>query len=230
MPILTSPLIAGTERLRALTRPKAASSMRLAAASISAPSGVGRIPSTCRVTSTVPRVRSRSSILRRSALGESPMRSAAERMLPQRASSRNGRTDSQSGPPGNELKSMCSFSEPPRFKIIGIRCPCDLNNLVADRCPWQPERPMTVHDRYTTRSARVLLSEPKQAKFRLGTPRPTDISQRVVVFNATYQDIETLLPRARQAMGGGATNEGIHRVAQYNPDSFWGIAGRGRYV
>ena len=64
---------------------------------------------------------------------------------------------------------------------------------------------MTVHDRYTTRSARVLLSEPKQAKFRLGTPRATGISQRMVVFNATYRDIETLLPKARQAMGGGAT-------------------------
>ena len=63
---------------------------------------------------------------------------------------------------------------------------------------------MTVHDRYTTRRARVLFSEPKQAKFRLGTLRATDISQRMVVFNATYGDIETLLPRARQAMGGGA--------------------------
>src|SRR6201990_3466918 len=226
----TSPLMAGTGRLRALTRPKAASSIRFAASRISAPSGVGRTPSTCRVTSTVPSVRSRSSILRRSALGESPMRSAAERMLPQRANSRNVRTDSQSGPPGNELKSMCSFSEPPLFKIIGIRCPCDLNTLFADRCPWQPERPMTVHDRYTTRSARVLLSEPKQAKFRLGTPRATGISQRMVVFNATYRDIETLLPKARQAMGGGATNEVIHRVAQYNPDCFWGLARRERYA
>ena len=89
---------------------------------------------------------------------------------------------------------------------------------------------MTVHDRYTTRRARALLSEPKQAKFRLGTPRATDISQRMVVFNATYEDIETLLPKARQAMGGGATNEVIHRVAQYNPDCFWGIARRDRYA
>ena len=89
---------------------------------------------------------------------------------------------------------------------------------------------MTVHDRYTTRRARVLFREPKQAKFRLGTPRATDISQRMVVFNATYEDIETLLPRARQAMGGGATNEVIHRVAQYNPDCFWGLARRDRYA
>jgi predicted GNAT family N-acyltransferase len=89
---------------------------------------------------------------------------------------------------------------------------------------------MTVHDRYTTRRARVLFSEPKQAKFRLGTPRATDISQRMVVFNATYEDIETLLPRARQAMGGGATNEVIHRIAQYNPDCFWGLARRERYA
>src|SRR6201995_1078234 len=222
-------MAAGTARFRARIRPKAASSMRLAASRISAPSGVGRMPSTWRGTSRVPSVRSRSSILRRSALGESPMGWAAERMLPQRASSRNVRTDSQSGPPGNELKSMCSFSEPPRFKIIGIRCPCDLNNLFADRCPWQPEHPMTVHDRYTTRRARVLLSEPKQAKFRLGTSSATHISQRIVVFTATYEDIETLLPKARQAMGGGATNEVIHRVAQYNPDCFCGLARPQRY-
>ena len=74
------------------------------------------------------------------------------------------------------------------------------------------------------------MSEPKQAKFRLGTARATDISQRMVVFNATYEDIETLLPKARQAMGGGATNEVIYRVAQYNPDCFWGLARRDRYA
>jgi predicted GNAT family N-acyltransferase len=89
---------------------------------------------------------------------------------------------------------------------------------------------MTVHDRYTTRRAQVLLREPKHPKFRLGTPGVTDISQRVVAFNATYEDIEKLLPRARQAMGGGATNAVIHRVAQYNPDSFWGLARRERYA
>src|SRR5262249_26274673 len=142
----------------------------------------------------------------------SPMRSAAERMLPQRASSRNVRTDSQSGPPGNELKSMCSFSEPPRFKIIGIRCPCDLNNLFADHRPWQPEQPMTVHDRHTTRHAQALFGPPKRAKFGLESPGATNISQRMVVFNASHQDIETLLPRARSAMGEGATNEVVHRI------------------
>jgi predicted GNAT family N-acyltransferase len=89
---------------------------------------------------------------------------------------------------------------------------------------------MTVHDRYTTRSAQPLFSDPKRAKFRLGTPGVTDVSKRVVVFNATYDDIETLLPRARQAMGRGASNEVIHRVAQHNPDCFWGLARRERYA
>src|SRR5690349_12839796 len=227
----TSPLmVAGTALLRARSRPKAASSMRLAASRISAPSGVGRMPSTWRVTSTVPSARSRSSILRRNAFGESPMRSAAERMLPQRASSRNVRTASQSGPPLHELRSMCSFSGPPRFTIIGIRCPCDPNNLFAQSRLWQPEYAMTVHDRHTTRTAQALVGAQKKARFGLETEGVTNLSQRLVVFSASFQDIENLLPRARQAMGGGAANEVIHRVARHNPDSIWGIARRDRYA
>src|SRR5690348_4528571 len=226
----TSPLMAGTARLRALTRPKAASSMRLAASRISAPSGVGRIPSTWRVTSTVPSARSRSSILRRSALGESPMRSAAERMLPQRANSRKVRTASQSGPPAHELKSMCSFSGPPRFTIIGIRCPRDPNSLFGQRRLWQPEYAMTVHDRHTTRTAQALVGTQRKARFALESPGLTNVSQRMVVFNATFRDIETLLPRARESMGGGASNEVVQRVVRHNPDSFWGVARRERYA
>jgi predicted GNAT family N-acyltransferase len=38
------------------------------------------------------------------------------------------------------------------------------------------------------------------------------------------------LPRARRAMGGGAPNEVIHRVARHNPDSVWAIARRDRYA
>ena len=71
---------------------------------------------------------------------------------------------------------------------------------------------------------------PKPAKFGLEAPGLANLSQRLVAFNATFQDIETLLPRARQAMGGGAPNEVIHRVAQHNPDWFWGIARRDRYA
>ena len=56
------------------------------------------------------------------------------------------------------------------------------------------------------------------------------LSQRMVVFNATFRDIETLLPRARESMGGGASNEVVHRVARHNPDSFWGVARRERYA
>jgi predicted GNAT family N-acyltransferase len=71
---------------------------------------------------------------------------------------------------------------------------------------------------------------PKPAKFGLEAPGLTNLSQRLVAFNATFQDIETLLPRARRAMGGGAPNEVIHRVARHNPDSVWAIARRDRYA
>jgi predicted GNAT family N-acyltransferase len=89
---------------------------------------------------------------------------------------------------------------------------------------------MTVHDRRTTRSAQALMGVPKPAKFGLEAPELTNLSQRLVAFNATFQDIETLLPRARRAMGGGAPNEVIHRVARHNPDSVWAIARRDRYA
>jgi predicted GNAT family N-acyltransferase len=89
---------------------------------------------------------------------------------------------------------------------------------------------MTVHDRHTTRRAQALMDVPKPAKFGLEAPGLTNLSQRLVAFSASFQDIETLLPRARQAMGGGAPNEVIHRVARLNPDSVWGIARRDRYA
>lgn len=89
---------------------------------------------------------------------------------------------------------------------------------------------MTVHDRHTTRTAQALVGAQKKAKFGLEAAGFTNLSQRLVVFNTSFQDIETLLPRARQAMGGGASNEVIHRVARHNPDSFWGVARRERYA
>lgn len=89
---------------------------------------------------------------------------------------------------------------------------------------------MTVHDRHTTRTAQALVGAQKKARFGLEAPGFTNLSQRLVVFNATFRDLETLLPRAREAMGGGATNEVIHRVARHNPDTFWGIARRDRYA
>ena len=89
---------------------------------------------------------------------------------------------------------------------------------------------MTVHDRHTTRTAQALVGAQKKARFGLEAEGVTNLSQRLVVFSASFQDIETLLPRARQAMGGGASNEVIHRIARHNPDSFWGIARRDRYA
>jgi len=89
---------------------------------------------------------------------------------------------------------------------------------------------MTVHDRHTTRTAQALVGTQRKARFSLESPGLTNVSQRMVVFNATFRDIETLLPRARESMGGGASNEVVHRVVRHNPDSFWGVARRERYA
>ena len=89
---------------------------------------------------------------------------------------------------------------------------------------------MTVLDRHATRTARPLIGFPTPSKYGLEAPGLTNISQRLVVFNATHKDIEELLPRARRAMGGGASNQVVQRVAQCNPDSLWGIARRERYA
>jgi predicted GNAT family N-acyltransferase len=89
---------------------------------------------------------------------------------------------------------------------------------------------MTLHDRHTTRTAKALIDTPKHAKHALGTPGVINLSHRMVVFSAAAADIETLIPRARQEMGGGASNEVVRRIARHNPDSLWGIARRDRYL
>src|SRR5215468_7478848 len=89
---------------------------------------------------------------------------------------------------------------------------------------------MTVHDRHTTRTAQALVGVQRNARFGLEVPGLTSLSQRLVVFSASFQDIETLIPRARKAMGAGAANQVIHRVARHNPDSLWGIARSNRYA
>jgi predicted GNAT family N-acyltransferase len=89
---------------------------------------------------------------------------------------------------------------------------------------------MTIHDRHATRTATTLVNPPRMAKRALGAPELIGLSQRLVVFHATAADIETLLPRARREMGGGASNETVLTVARHNPDSMWGIARRDRYM
>jgi predicted GNAT family N-acyltransferase len=89
---------------------------------------------------------------------------------------------------------------------------------------------MTLHDRHATRTATALIDTQRLAKHALGTPELTNLSQRLVVFSATPADIENLVPRARQEMGGGASNAVVRRVARHNPDSIWGISRRDRYV
>ena len=88
---------------------------------------------------------------------------------------------------------------------------------------------MTIHHRPTTRTATAPADSPRMAKRALGTSELIGLSRRLVVFHATAADIETLLPRARQEMGGGAANEVVLAVARHNPDSMWGIARRDRY-
>jgi predicted GNAT family N-acyltransferase len=89
---------------------------------------------------------------------------------------------------------------------------------------------MTIHDRRTTLTAEALIGVGKRAKHSLDTPGLTDLSYRLVVFSATFQDIESLLPRARKQLGGGASNDVVHRVVRHNPDSLWSIARRERYA
>ncbi len=89
---------------------------------------------------------------------------------------------------------------------------------------------MTVHDRRTTRTARTFTDAPRPARHGLEARGQISLSQRLVVFSATYRDVENLIPRARKEMGGGASNEAVHRVVRHNPDSLWGIARRDRYA
>jgi predicted GNAT family N-acyltransferase len=89
---------------------------------------------------------------------------------------------------------------------------------------------MTVHDRQTTRTAKALIEIQEPAKHPLGAAELINLSERLVVFTAAAQDIEMLIPRARQEMGGGATNEVVNRIARHNPDAIWGIARRNRYA
>ena len=89
---------------------------------------------------------------------------------------------------------------------------------------------MTIHDRHTTRTATALIDPQRPVKHALGSQGVINLSQRLVVFSAVAADIETLVPRARQEMGEGASNEVVRRVARHNPDSIWGIARRDRYA
>jgi predicted GNAT family N-acyltransferase len=89
---------------------------------------------------------------------------------------------------------------------------------------------MTLHDRQTMRTATALIETNRLARHALEAPDLINLSQRLVVFSAAVTDIETLVPRARRDMGGGASNEVVKRIARYNPDAIWGIARRDRYL
>ena len=111
---------------------------------------VGRIPSTCRVTSIVPSVRSSSSILRRNALGESPeaLGGGAEAAVTYELQKRTNRF-----PIGRrrELKlDVFVLRTTPVRNRIAYGAPAIRHKLRKERKLWQPERAMTVHDRRTT--------------------------------------------------------------------------------
>jgi predicted GNAT family N-acyltransferase len=89
---------------------------------------------------------------------------------------------------------------------------------------------MTLHDRQTMRTATALIGTNRLARHALEAPDLINLAQRLVVFSAAAADIETLVPRARRDMGGGASNEVVKRIARYNPDAIWGIARRDRYL
>lgn len=64
------------------------------------------------------------------------------------------------------------------------------------------------------------------AKHHLSRLETSRIAQRLVVFTPSEADIEALLPRARDEMGGGAATEVVLRVFRHNPDSICAIGRR----
>lgn len=80
--------------------------------------------------------------------------------------------------------------------------------------------------RRLTPAAQQPIPAARPAKHHLGSLESSKIAQKLVVFSPSAEDIERLLPRAREEMGGGAATEVVHRVFRHNPDSFWAIGRR----
>lgn len=89
---------------------------------------------------------------------------------------------------------------------------------------------MNAHVRRLTRAPEPLVRVARPAKHHLGSLESSRVAQRLVVFTPSAEDIDRLLPRAREEMGGGAATEVVHRVFRHNPDSFWAIGRREHFL
>ena len=83
---------------------------------------------------------------------------------------------------------------------------------------------MTLHDRSIDRAKSHAIRSQTKARHPLGTMQTGRLSGRLNVFTPSLDTVDGLLERARREMGGGATNEVVHRVIRHNPDSFLAIA------
>ena len=85
---------------------------------------------------------------------------------------------------------------------------------------------MNAHVRRIAPVAERPIPAARTAKHHLGSLESSKVAQKLVVFSPSAEDIDRLLPRAREEMGGGAATEVVHRVFRHNPDSFWAIGRR----
>jgi predicted GNAT family N-acyltransferase len=88
---------------------------------------------------------------------------------------------------------------------------------------------MTAHDHRVTRMAAQILERPQQPRHPLGELDTEQLSGRLVVFTPSGTQVDALVNEARRVIGRIATNDVVHRIISYNPDSFWAIARRERY-
>jgi len=89
---------------------------------------------------------------------------------------------------------------------------------------------MNAHVRRVTRAPEARVSFGRPAKYHLSNLESSRVAHRLVVFTPTIEDLDHLLPQARNAMGAGAATEVVHRVFRHNPDSFWAIARRENFT
>src|SRR5258708_3180216 len=88
---------------------------------------------------------------------------------------------------------------------------------------------MTVHDVRVSENAKLAFDPGQRGARRIDDPAMLALARRLVIFNATGEQIETLMNEARKAIPGLTSAAIVQRVASYNPDCFWAIAHRDRF-